>query len=158
MRFSLFWYVTQRRLVIIYRRFGTTYRFYLQESSRTAWPLKTGQRSCSETSTNTNLRCVTFQKREDFKDMHFPFLSCTWLYHYIVDQLSVIFHAGCAQGGGGPVKAEVPASVVTLLSQNKREKDRLDEYVFTLQQLPHSIQVAPVLTWSFVDEVKEREY
>jgi hypothetical protein len=58
---------------------------------------------------------------------------------------------------GGTIKAEVPASVFTLLSQKRREKDRLEEYVFTLHQLPHSIQVAPVLTWSFVDEVKETE-
>jgi hypothetical protein len=31
---SLFWDVTQRRLVISYRRFGTTYRFHLQRSSK----------------------------------------------------------------------------------------------------------------------------
>ena len=32
-RSSLFWYVTQRRLVVSYRRFGKTYRSHLQGSS-----------------------------------------------------------------------------------------------------------------------------
>jgi hypothetical protein len=37
MRFSLFWDVAQRRLVINYRRFGTTKRSFLQgPSSKTA--------------------------------------------------------------------------------------------------------------------------
>jgi len=33
MKFSLFWDVTQRRLVVYYRRFGTTYRSNLQVPS-----------------------------------------------------------------------------------------------------------------------------
>jgi len=34
---ALFWVITQRVLVISYRRFGTTYRSHLQGSS--SWPL-----------------------------------------------------------------------------------------------------------------------
>jgi hypothetical protein len=31
-RSALFWGITQRRVVIVYRRFGTTYRSHLQRS------------------------------------------------------------------------------------------------------------------------------
>jgi hypothetical protein len=58
---ELFWVITQRVLVTPCRRFGTTYRSYLQESSlfctveyRTdmlpPWPLKIGPTDCRETS------------------------------------------------------------------------------------------------------------
>jgi len=36
MRTALFWAVTQRALVIPYRRFGTTYQYHLQ-GSRIPW-------------------------------------------------------------------------------------------------------------------------
>jgi hypothetical protein len=32
MRSALFWDIAQRRVVIVYRRFGTKYRSHLQES------------------------------------------------------------------------------------------------------------------------------
>jgi hypothetical protein len=35
MRSALFWYITQLRVVILYRRFGTTYRSHLQGSRST---------------------------------------------------------------------------------------------------------------------------
>jgi len=56
---SLFWDVTQHRLVISHRRFGTKYRSHFQESG--------GPIGCPETSvTNyTYLRCVTCKKGED---------------------------------------------------------------------------------------------
>jgi hypothetical protein len=44
MRPALFWDITQRRVVILYRRFGTTYRSHLQGS------LKMGRKVCFETS------------------------------------------------------------------------------------------------------------
>jgi len=55
-----------------YRCFETIYRYHLQGSRSqkifwTAWPLKTGQTGCPETSVTTNLRSVTFQKREYLK-------------------------------------------------------------------------------------------
>ena len=50
---SLFWDCTQRRLVVCYRRFGTTCPYHLQGSSSPMNP------------TTTNLRCVKSQKRED---------------------------------------------------------------------------------------------
>ena len=52
MRSSLFWDVTQRRLVVIYRRFGTIYRSDLQRSDRNALPLKISPIDCPETSIN----------------------------------------------------------------------------------------------------------
>jgi hypothetical protein len=71
MRSSLFWDVTQRTLVVSYRRFGTIYRSYIQGSSRrtawllnrvpTAWTLSIGI-GFPETSVPTNLRCVTSPK------------------------------------------------------------------------------------------------
>jgi hypothetical protein len=49
MRSALFWGITQRRVVILYRRFGTTYRSNL-EGSWTSGPYKMGQIRCPETS------------------------------------------------------------------------------------------------------------
>jgi hypothetical protein len=37
MRFALFWGITQRRVLILYRRFGTTYRSRLQRSRSLHW-------------------------------------------------------------------------------------------------------------------------
>jgi len=39
-RSSLFWDVTQRRLLVIYRRFGANCRFHLQGSSSPRRPIK----------------------------------------------------------------------------------------------------------------------
>jgi hypothetical protein len=49
MRSALLWDITHRRVVILYRRFGTTYRSYLF-CSWTILPLKMGPRRCTETS------------------------------------------------------------------------------------------------------------
>ena len=48
LRSALFWDITKRRVVILYRRFGTTYRSHLQGSRSTIFLL--GPISCSETS------------------------------------------------------------------------------------------------------------
>ena len=58
---SLFWDVTLRRMVVIYRGFGTTYVSHIQGWSFT---LKMEQTGFPETSVNTNLRHVTSQKSE----------------------------------------------------------------------------------------------
>ena len=53
-RLSLFWDVTQRRLVVIYWRFGNMVLFPFSgfsQSSWTAWTLKMGLIGCPETST-----------------------------------------------------------------------------------------------------------
>jgi hypothetical protein len=50
-RSALFCGITQRRVVIFYRRFGTTYQSHIQGSrSRISWPLKMGLIRCAETS------------------------------------------------------------------------------------------------------------
>jgi hypothetical protein len=49
MRSALFWGITQRRMVILYRSLGTTYRSHRQGSC-TSWPLKMGPIYCPETS------------------------------------------------------------------------------------------------------------
>jgi hypothetical protein len=46
-RSALFWDITQRRVVIVYRLFGTTYQSYLKKSRS---PLKMGPIGCPETS------------------------------------------------------------------------------------------------------------
>ena len=48
----LFWDVTKRGLVVIYRSFGTNHRSHLPGSSKTwtTWPLKMGLMRCPETS------------------------------------------------------------------------------------------------------------
>jgi hypothetical protein len=58
MRSAFFWRITQRRMVILHWRLGTTYRSHIQESksprrvysSWTFWPLKMGPIRCPETS------------------------------------------------------------------------------------------------------------
>jgi hypothetical protein len=50
---ALFWDITQRRVVVPYRRFGTTYRSHLQGPSSfsgTVCPAKRGPIGCPETS------------------------------------------------------------------------------------------------------------
>jgi hypothetical protein len=73
LRSSLFWDVTQGRLLIIYTGFGTTYRPYLQGSNTPKrnsvldWlPLEdgTGRFSRNVGNLTDNLRCVTSQKSE----------------------------------------------------------------------------------------------
>jgi hypothetical protein len=58
MRSAILCVTKQRRVVILYRRFGTTYRSYIQQTrspgrevSWTSWPLKMGPIRCPETST-----------------------------------------------------------------------------------------------------------
>jgi hypothetical protein len=72
MRSAFFCDITRRRVVILYRRFGTTYRSHLQgsrvreEKSRTLWPLKMGPICCPETSVKiTTRRRVISQKSVD---------------------------------------------------------------------------------------------
>jgi hypothetical protein len=55
-RSSLFWDVTQRKVVVSYRRLGTTCRSHLQRSW-TAWPLKMEEIVCPETSV-TKYQCT----------------------------------------------------------------------------------------------------
>jgi hypothetical protein len=52
---ALFWDITQRRMIILYRRFGTTYRSHLPRSKsprtqekKTSWPLMMGRIRCPE--------------------------------------------------------------------------------------------------------------
>jgi hypothetical protein len=51
-RYALFWGITQRRVVIVYRRFGRMYLSHLEGSRIPSWPLKMGPISCPETSVN----------------------------------------------------------------------------------------------------------
>jgi hypothetical protein len=67
-RSALFWHITQRRLVILYRRFGTTYPSHLQGSRSPirSWPLKMGPIRCPETSAkdyHSTLRYTPGQRR-----------------------------------------------------------------------------------------------
>jgi hypothetical protein len=94
MIYAPFWDVTRRRLVVSYRRFGATYRSYLQGSSTfsanqslpipfrlllrthvpkccwhcSVWPFKMGRMGCPENSVTTKLRWVISRNSEDFKD------------------------------------------------------------------------------------------
>jgi hypothetical protein len=53
-RSPLFWDLTQRRMVFLYRRFGTSYSPVFKgkqfRKNWTVWPLKTGETGCPETS------------------------------------------------------------------------------------------------------------
>jgi hypothetical protein len=55
-RSALFWDITQRRVVIVYRRFGTMYWSHLHGSrvwvGKDSWPVKMGPIHCPETSVN----------------------------------------------------------------------------------------------------------
>jgi hypothetical protein len=53
MKYALFWDITQRWVVFLYRRLWTTYRSHLQglrSPNRKAWPLKIGPIGCPEAS------------------------------------------------------------------------------------------------------------
>jgi hypothetical protein len=85
----LLWGITQRRVVFLYRRFGTTYRSHLQgqRSSRrvtkswTSWPFKMGPIRCPETSVkdyHSKLRNIPEERR------HFQHRNCrSWLRLFI---------------------------------------------------------------------------
>jgi hypothetical protein len=56
--------------VVLYRRFGTTYRSHLQgstspswNSSWTSWPLKIGLTGCTETSVQNTIQCCLISQR-----------------------------------------------------------------------------------------------
>jgi hypothetical protein len=51
-RSALFWDITLRRVVIVYRRFGTTYRSHLTCQDFHSWPVKMGPIRFPETSVN----------------------------------------------------------------------------------------------------------
>jgi hypothetical protein len=90
-RSALFWDITQRRVVILYRRFGTTFRSHLQGwrspirvgsrlnrvfflqafySSWTSWPLKMGPISCPETSVNEYHSTLRYTPEERRSHQH----------------------------------------------------------------------------------------
>jgi hypothetical protein len=91
-RSSLFSDVTQRSVIVSYRRCGTTCRSRLQRSSSpanketarssrrdtrniislTAWPLTVGPIGCFETSVTASVRCVTSQKSGDLTSRRKP--------------------------------------------------------------------------------------
>jgi hypothetical protein len=52
LKYALFWDVTQRMLVVVYRSTRTSYRSHIQQSNspRSAWALMMGPTSCPETS------------------------------------------------------------------------------------------------------------
>jgi hypothetical protein len=86
MKSLVFWVITRRRVVIIYRRFGINYRSHLHgsrfqvgNSKLESWPVKMGPIRCPETSVIiTTRRRVIIQKTTDFSS-------------YLVSRTSVIF-------------------------------------------------------------------
>jgi hypothetical protein len=66
---SLFWVVTQRILVVAYRRFGTTYRSLFQ-GSWTAETLKMGLVGCPETSVNSYQHTLLNDPEERTPQLH----------------------------------------------------------------------------------------
>ena len=63
---SLFWDVSQRRLLVNYRRLSTTYRSHLQVSnSPPLWPFKMAPIGCTWSLVINNLRCETSRKGAD---------------------------------------------------------------------------------------------
>jgi hypothetical protein len=67
---ELFCDIPRHRVVIVYRRFGTTYRSHIQGSrvhEESSWPLKMGPVRCPERRRRvTSLRGVISQKNADF--------------------------------------------------------------------------------------------
>jgi len=61
--YSLFWDVTQRSYVVVYRRFETTHLSRLQGSSSRRRPLKMEQIGRLETPITTYQRCVNIPER-----------------------------------------------------------------------------------------------
>ena len=73
MRSALFWVITQHRVVIPYRRFGTTYRSHLQGSRnprrKSSWNLKMEPIGCPEMLvTNYHFKPQISQKSADLEE------------------------------------------------------------------------------------------
>ena len=83
---SLFWDVTQRRIVVNYRPFGKIYRALLQ-GSISPTTSKMGPLGCPATSVNTTLRCVIPQKIENL----IYTLAEAWNYAQFVSQEFVMY-------------------------------------------------------------------
>ena len=65
---AFFWYITLFRVVIPYRRFGTTYRVHLQGSrikELGSSPMKMGPIGCTDTLVLITTRCVVYQMSPD---------------------------------------------------------------------------------------------
>ena len=86
MRSSLFWDVTQRRLVLSYRRFGTKYRSRFQQpvdepkNSWTVWHLKIGRIDRPETFVITNLRASIRSKNSAYYPLCWIYPTCLTSY------------------------------------------------------------------------------
>ena len=73
MRYSLFWAVTQRRLVVTYRRFGTSVLSSRVSSPRgiILWPLEMGRIACLEESV-THYQSTLFNSPEERLSQEIP--------------------------------------------------------------------------------------
>jgi hypothetical protein len=95
MRSALFWGVSQRRVVIVYRRFGTTYRSHLQVSRSPRSFLKfLTLEDPKRRYTFTALRCVISQKSAG---KFICILSCRMLSVYKTGQ--DVLHTNCQSRG-----------------------------------------------------------
>jgi hypothetical protein len=88
MRSALFWNITQRRLVFLCQRFGTTCRSYIQGARSLRrrgfllgplWPLKMGPIRCAETSVKDYH--ITLRNIEEERRSQTPHISCNPKFH-----------------------------------------------------------------------------
>ena len=119
MRTAFFWVITQRVVVISYRRLGTNYQSHLQISiilssrvkNQFSWPLKMGQIGCPETSVRNyhHSLCSNPEERSSHLLVGGSHKSRTDLYmwrHGVSSQL-IFLHASMAmycQGGVGAAR------------------------------------------------------
>jgi hypothetical protein len=76
-RFALFSDITQRRAVILYRRFGSTYPSHLQ-GSKSPRPLNMGPTGCPETSVKYYHSTLHNIREERKSQLYASFRRCFW--------------------------------------------------------------------------------
>jgi hypothetical protein len=91
MKSALFWNITRGRVVILYRRFGTTYRSHLQGSisprrqERTSWPLKMGPMQRPETPVkdyHSSLRNIPEERRSQINGLMWKLYGMPVIYKF----------------------------------------------------------------------------
>jgi hypothetical protein len=88
-RSALFWDITQRRVVILYQRFGTTYRSHLQGSrSPRTW----------------TLLCIAVQK---FYACHCLIAQCCGTTAYIIATVGLVKHSRASEHRSDPCTSTV---------------------------------------------------
>jgi hypothetical protein len=147
MRYAYFWDRKQRWVVVLYRRFGTMYRFHLQVSRNLLDHWRWDRQVVPKRRhTTTTQRCVIYQKNAKLKS-EFPTQQCCWKFRrFEREALSFFEWFRTLQRHVVPSKLRKPLT--------KRHGWIISEY-FPAQRYLH---ISPVyLTWNLLSASAQPE-